>query len=287
MKSFRFLNQYAIPIIAGIGMTVGLATAQVPVPHPGATIDLIPSLKGTPVPLPAALDTVIKDRAKAIALGKALFWDKQAGSDGQACASCHFHAGADNRSKNQLSPGLRQVPSDTTFSVLPGGGGGVNYQMKLSDFPLHRLSDILDRNSDIIFTTNDVFSSQGTFGGTFVQFFGINNEKCTPESSPIFHVGGKLARKVEPRNTPTMINAVFQFRTFWDGRANNHFNGVNPFGLRDPGAKILATYDNVTAVPEMIDLRTRRWPRKRWALRAATSKWPARTAPSSRSAARC
>lgn len=32
----------------------------------------------------------------------------QVGSDGiQACASCHFHAGADNRVKNSLNLGLR------------------------------------------------------------------------------------------------------------------------------------------------------------------------------------
>ena len=30
-----------------------------------------------------------------------------------------------------------------------------------------------------------------------------------------------------------MINAVFNFRNFWDGRANNIFNGMNPFGKRD------------------------------------------------------
>ena len=34
----------------------------------------------------------------------------QVGSDGvQACASCHFHAGADNRSKNQVNPGLLTI----------------------------------------------------------------------------------------------------------------------------------------------------------------------------------
>src|SRR5919109_296109 len=57
------------------------------------------------VPLPENLDDFIKDRKAAVQLGKALFWDMQVGSDGvQACASCHFHAGADNRSKNQLNP---------------------------------------------------------------------------------------------------------------------------------------------------------------------------------------
>lgn len=47
-------------------------------------------------------------RAAAIALGKALFWDQAGGSDGQACASCHFNAGADSRTKNQLNPGFER-----------------------------------------------------------------------------------------------------------------------------------------------------------------------------------
>ena len=45
-------------------------------------------------------------------------------------------------------------------------------------------------------------------------------------------------RQVEPRNTPTVINAIFNFRNFWDGRANNVFNGRNPFGPRDSSAGI-------------------------------------------------
>ena len=67
-------------------------------------------------------------------------------------------------------------------------------------------------------------------------------------------VNGKLinTRKVEPRNTPTNINAVFNFRNFWDGRANNTFNGVNPFGRRailaDPTARVFTT-DGTTAHP--------------------------------------
>ena len=62
------------------------------------------------VPLPKNLDDFIKDREAAVQLGKALFWDMQVGSDGvQACASCHFHAGADNRSKNQVNPGLLTI----------------------------------------------------------------------------------------------------------------------------------------------------------------------------------
>jgi hypothetical protein len=38
-----------------------------------------------------------------------MFWDLQAGRDGKACASCHFHVGADARITNQLSPGYNDI----------------------------------------------------------------------------------------------------------------------------------------------------------------------------------
>jgi cytochrome c peroxidase len=36
-----------------------------------------------------------------------------------------------------------------------------------------------------------------------------------------------------------VINAVFNFVNFWDGRANHYFNGVNPFGMMDVEAAVL------------------------------------------------
>lgn len=69
------------------------------------------SLKDVSVPLPPNLHAFLRGnpsdrsdaaavaaaRQTAIVLGKALFWDMQLGSDNvQACASCHFNAGADN-----------------------------------------------------------------------------------------------------------------------------------------------------------------------------------------------
>ena len=36
-----------------------------------------------------------------------------------------------------------------------------------------------------------------------------------------------------PGTRPTVINAVFNFTNFWEGRANPHFNGVNAFGDQD------------------------------------------------------
>src|SRR6185437_13122585 len=62
-----------------------------------------PSLKTIPIPQPSNLDSFVKSRPAAIALGKALFWDMQVGSDAvQACATCHFNAGADIRPKNVI-----------------------------------------------------------------------------------------------------------------------------------------------------------------------------------------
>jgi cytochrome c peroxidase len=84
-------------------------------------------------------------RLEAARLGKALFWDMQVGSDGvQACGSCHAHAGADNRTKNQINPfgadGISGNPTNfdtsgalTSFTFPP------NYDLTAGDFPFHKL----------------------------------------------------------------------------------------------------------------------------------------------------
>jgi cytochrome c peroxidase len=196
------------------------------------------SLKSVPVPPVPGLARFIRDRQAAIVLGKALFWDAQAGSDGNACASCHFHAGADKRMKNQLSPGLNG--GDQSFQPTATGGGGPNHKLTPGDFPFHRLADPLDRNSAVLFDSNDVVSSQGSHGKEFKAVLANGYEQCAERvGSDSFGVASKLTRRVPPRNTPSVLNAVFNYRNFWDGRANNVFNGVNPFGPRDPNAKVL------------------------------------------------
>ncbi len=82
-----------------------------------------PSLKGIAVPsVPGLLEApnpIVTNQAAAIQLGKALFWDSAVGSDGIACASCHFHAGADLRTKNQLTTGTFHAgaATATTFGL--------------------------------------------------------------------------------------------------------------------------------------------------------------------------
>jgi len=244
-------------------------------------VDLLPkllSLKNVEIPPISGLDAFIMDRKSAILLGKALFWDASVGSDGVACASCHFAAGADNRMKNQIGPGLRA--GDHTFSrsfppaeqakraralsegrseaghhfSSAGGKGGPNYTLSASDFPLYRLADPLDRNSAVLFETDDVVSSQGTFAGDLLSIGAKGKEDCKIRPVDEFSVGGLLTRKVAPRNAPTVINAIFNYRNFWDGRANNTFNGNNPFGDRDPDARVLDMKSDGSVVPVRVSL---------------------------------
>ena len=63
------------------------------------------SLKKARPPEVPGIERYVRDPKVLIALGKALFWDMQVGSDGRtACATCHFHAGADHRA-GQLATG--------------------------------------------------------------------------------------------------------------------------------------------------------------------------------------
>ncbi|MEH2294891.1 cytochrome-c peroxidase [Nostoc sp.] len=198
------------------------------------------SLKSVSVPEPDNLGDFVKDKVAAIKLGKTLFWDIQVGSDGlTSCASCHFHAGADNRSKNQINPGLFRVNADgtpnpdTAFNV----GGAPNYQLKPEDFPFHKLAS---DSKTVVSDRNDVSSSQGAFNAKFIGVTpGSPQDQVKTEPDPVFNVGGTNVRRVQGRNTPTVINAAFNFRNFWDGKAQNIFNGVNPFGLRDPNASVV------------------------------------------------
>src|SRR5262245_41391682 len=200
------------------------------------------ALSAVPVPEPANLNEFVKDRQAAIALGKALFWDMQVGSDGvQACASCHFRAGADPRSKNQVSPGLKHMPTpDTTFSLRPADGTprGPNGQLQISDFPLTRLAAVGRGSLDPATDSNDAVSSQG-----------IHRPQPDADTQG-FAIGAVNTRRVEPGNTPSVINAVFNHRQFWDGRAENVFNGVNHLGDRDPNAKVFRA-DSLTSGVEV------------------------------------
>jgi cytochrome c peroxidase len=215
------------------------------------------SLKTITVPGPTAaeLADLIQDKNAAIALGKAFFWEMQFGSDGQtACATCHSNAGADSRTMNQADPGLRRVDgngnpaadSNTFFA-----GFGPNHALSLSDFPLHTSAR----------DNNNIVGSQGVFRYNFNDVvLGQGAENETSVADPVWSIsdgnGGMLnVRRSTPRNAPSVINAVFNYRNFWDGRAQRTFNGVNPFGAGDPNAHLLQVDPNNPASTIDVTLR--------------------------------
>jgi cytochrome c peroxidase len=165
------------------------------------------------VPTQPDVQRFIADSNAAARLGKALFWDMQAGSDGRtACASCHYDAGADSRSRNQVNP-----HGTTAFAA--------NEQLTAADFPVE--SDRVVGSQGVLPSAFDGVTDGDAF--ELQRFSGAD---------PIFNVGGANVRRVTGRNAPSAINAVFSFRSFWDGRAQNVFNGVSPGGTNDLGARV-------------------------------------------------
>jgi cytochrome c peroxidase len=180
-------GRYAVTVLAA-----AVCFAQ-PNPPPG-------SLKSVPIPRAQGLDDFVRDRHALQVLGKALFWDMQAGSDGRtACATCHFHAGADHRRQNQISDPNNPFPA--------------NHMLEAGDFPFRRFFDAI-RPGDPAEAGQELFDLPG------------------------FLVGGLQVRSVTARNSPSVINAVFNVSNFWDGRASRFFNGFDPSGAATPGVLV-------------------------------------------------
>jgi cytochrome c peroxidase len=269
-------------------------------------------------------------RLEAARLGKSLFWDMQVGSDGvQSCGSCHAHAAADNRTKNQVNPfgqdGISGNPTNfDTTGALASFTFPPNHDLIKADFPFHKLTDpeiagdpvcspaiwgdvtgivfpdldppdnpltpakftACDKNN-IISDTDDVASSMGVHFGRFYDIplgtgaggagasFGpashgvraLIHDQRSPVAAdnidPIAGFGGtpnadgsaNQFRRVEPRNTPTIDLAQFNFDNFWDGRARHDDNGGSVFGPADPQSHVFVDQTNsgtLTATRQLI-----------------------------------
>jgi cytochrome c peroxidase len=200
------------------------------------------SLKQVPIPQPPNLGKYVRSNEALVVLGKALFWDMQTGSDGRvACASCHFHAGADHRAQNQLSNPIGAFPANHTLTP--------------ADFPFHALSNPDDNRSSVLRDTSERAGSSGEFRRVYLDTApGASADSGVDAADlPAFSIDGINVRQVTKRNTSTVINAVFNYRNFWDGRANNIFTGRTPFGDSDPRANALVASDAGLA-PEKIHI---------------------------------
>jgi len=176
------------------------------------------AVSAVPEPEPAVGALTILNTAAgrdaAIRLGKALFWDVQVGSDGEiACASCHFSAGADNRTANTVHPG-----PDATFQLVAAPGATFNF----ITFDVAVIDDVVG--------SSGVLSR--LFGSVATDPADDAVDVCTPavHGDPAQALFGTTNRLVTGRNTPPAIGAVFYLDNFWDGRASQNFNGQDPLG---------------------------------------------------------
>jgi len=207
-----FAGEAALPVVPPI-LLASLKTVENPVlPKDPATGALM---------VRADLAEYIANLPAAIQLGKALFWDMQAGSDNKiACASCHYNAGGDIRERNQLSPGPNGQWDLTAY--------GPNSTLWQGGFPFTQNS----------FDTDNIAGSQGIRKSRFLSIDASGNELIEPVADAVFNVGGRNVRQATGKNAPSVVNAVFNHRNFGNGRAQPEFNGVNPFGSRDTSARV-------------------------------------------------
>lgn len=106
----------------------------------------------------------------------------------------------------------------------------------------------------MVFTTDDIVSSAGVFLAEYHNTTDHADDACRANHDPLFHINNLSTRQVQTRQAPSVINAAFNFRNFWDGRANNIFNGVTVFGVRDRNAAIWVVEANGKTVKKTIHL---------------------------------
>src|SRR5215469_13999786 len=120
IRAFTRIGAWVVAIVVALGY-YGHVKAQSGVGSVVIPLRPLAPLSSVPIPPVFGVEGIVADKQAAIELGKAFFWDSQAGSDDvQACASCHFNAGADSRVNNDVNPGF-----DGAFSIGESVNGKV------------------------------------------------------------------------------------------------------------------------------------------------------------------
>jgi hypothetical protein len=211
----------------------------------------------------------IADPDAAVALGKSLFWEMQAGSDfgrksgdgkiyGTACASCHYRFGADARSRNTEAiayqawekflaprPSVPDPGTDTRNTKPPFTQrkqefepvGDKDISADKFRFGAPDASGNPEKLNGLL--SHEIVGSQGIERRLFQgldsatgkeKFSVIRKPDWGAAAFNMFAVDDKPTRQVTGRNSPSVINAVFYDRQFHDGRAESTFNGFSIFG---------------------------------------------------------
>jgi cytochrome c peroxidase len=212
------------------------------------------------------LEEFIADVAAAEALGKAFFWEMQAGSDfrrvedgtangnlvGTSCGSCHYRNGADAR--DRYTTRMPYVVWDQ-YVLAPGKPLGFGESQLPFDAKQEATRSIVAADHEPAGKFSLIVASQGVQPEVFTklnpdkqQGAGWVSELSTNRKiegypyKPAWSMfienrvddkPGFRGRQITERNSPTTINSVFSDRLFHDGRAESTFNGFSIFGDKD------------------------------------------------------
>lgn len=209
----------------------------------------------------SSLSEFIRSKEHLIALGKSLFWEERVGSDDQtACATCHYHAGVDTRTKNTDSATNREQirfnhqwrKADNVDSATVPDIGDEKHSFGL----------IRPRNEKLEHQTL-IIGSQGIRPRRFDGLHLVNDiptEKSrdlTDEERIVYGIGPQSQdrfRQVSRRNASTIINSTLLSRLFADGRAQPTFNGHDAFGDLYQTVPPVATYRTVNGKVEPVSI---------------------------------
>ena len=150
----RGFSSVSLALLAALTLWSATVVAQ----RGGNGNNAIASLRGVTPPRPNVAGRYVTDTRMLVVLGKALFWDAQVGSDGRtACATCHFHAGADHRIANSVAS-----PASAATAFRP------NATLTAADFPFHAFANTNDNRSTAVRNRGDVVGSAGLVARRFV-----------------------------------------------------------------------------------------------------------------------
>jgi cytochrome c peroxidase len=200
--------------------------------------------------MPSNENDYVRDRNVAAAMGKALFWDMQVGSDAvQACGSCHVHAGADNRTKNQMNP--NDIGGDVLFEVEPPNG-----ELVASDFPFNKYKDP-DIAGDPKCTTPITASVNGLLLENTPQVASVSGSAATGVTITVCDAGNVVPNKNNRNGEPGFAaNDVassmgVHFGTFLDIPTIGAFGPPSVGGVRSvlPDRRSPNPIDNTDPIP--------------------------------------
>ncbi len=225
----------------------------------------------------ADLAAFIADVEAAEALGKAFFWEMQAGSDfrrtadgtyiGTACATCHYKFGADARTRNTVripyfawdkynrdphhplefgeEPLAYEIEKLATKDLNPLDyqHGGPFSLIVGSQGVEPRVFKALNAQSET--DTSGAWDSEASHLRPVIDKTGWSKPEWAMFYRQHTHTSDFVSRQITNRNSPSVINAVFADRLFHDGRAESTFNGFSIFGDSDPREVIHRRHDYV------------------------------------------